>query len=700
MATGVKPKVDISKLRNIGIIAHIDAGKTTTTERILYYTGVIHDPGDVHEGDTEMDWMDQEKERGITITSAATLCSWRKHTINIIDTPGHVDFTVEVERSLRVLDGVVAVFSGVDMVESQTEKVWRQADKYDIPRIAFVNKMDRPGAQFEECVNEMVERLGAMPLPLQVPAGEGDELIGIIDILEMKLMKWDFETKGSTFDVGDVPDEYRASAEAMKARLLETLAEVDEYVMEKYLADEEVSTPEIRKAIRRATIEHNCVPVVCGTALKHIGVQPLLDAVVEYLPSPLDRGAVKGESLKSTEENPDLQERLPDADQPLAAMAFKLATDEYTGKLIFTRVYSGVLEKGSYVLNASTGKKERVGRIFQMHANKREEVETLTAGGIGAIVGPKDVTTGDTLCDVDKPILLEKMEFPEPVIFAAIEPKSEADDERLSIALQKLAEEDPSFKVRVDSETNQTVIGGMGELHIEILFDRIKREFKTEATMGRPQVAYKETLAAMADIEEKFAKQSGGRGQFGHVLIKFEPLDRGGGFEFVDEIKGGVIPREYIPAVKKGIEESMSNGPLAGFPVVDLRATLHYGSYHEVDSSEIAFKTAASMALRKAFQEGKADLLEPIMEGEVVTPTEFIGDIVGDLNTRRGQIKEFEIHGNTQIIHVVIPLAETFGYATVVRSLSQGRATYQFKFSHYDVVPARIKEEVLEGKNA
>ena len=700
MATGVKQKVDISKLRNIGIIAHIDAGKTTTTERILYYTGVIHDPGDVHEGDTEMDWMVQEKERGITITSAATLCSWRKHNINIIDTPGHVDFTVEVERSLRVLDGVVAIFSGVDMVESQTEKVWRQADKYDIPRLAFINKLDRAGSQFLECIEQMKDRLGAVPLPVQVPAGEGDELIGIIDVLEMKLMKWDYETKGSEFEVVDVPDEFKEVAEEVKGKLLETLAEVDDRIMEKYIAEEPISIEEIKKAIRQATVTQGCVPVLGGTALKHVGVQPLLDAIIDYLPSPSDRGGIEGDSLKSTEEKPEKIQRRPSVEDPLAAVAFKLATDEYTGKLIFVRVYSGVLEKGSYVLNASTGKKERVGRIFQMHANKREEVEALTAGNIGAIVGPKVVMTGDTLCDVDKPILLEKIDFPEPVIFAAIEPKSEADDERLGVALQKLAEEDPSFKVRVDKETNQTVIGGMGELHIEILFDRIQREFKTEASLGRPQVAYKETLGSLVDIDEKFAKQSGGRGQFGHVCIIFEPLDRGGGFEFVDKIKGGAIPREYIPAVQKGVVEAMGSGPLAGFPVVDIKATLHYGSYHDVDSSEMSFKTVASMALRTAFKSTSADLLEPIMEGEVVTPTEFIGDIVGDLNTRRGQIKEFEIHGNTQIIHVVIPLAETFGYATVVRSLTQGRATYQFKFSHYDVVPAHIKEEVMEGKNS
>lgn len=686
---------DIRKLRNIGIVAHIDAGKTTTTERILFYTGVTHSIGEVHEGDAEMDWMIQEKERGITITSAATLCEWRKFKINIIDTPGHVDFTAEVERSLRVLDGVITIFSGVDMVESQTEKVWRQADKYGIPRIAFINKLDRPGSQYIKCMEQMEERLGTIPVPLQIPAGEGDELQGMIDLIDMKMLTWDAESKGIDFQTVDIPAEFQELAETMRGRMLETLAEVDDNLMEKYLAEEDISAEELKAAIRTATIDKGCTPVLGGTALKNVGVQPLLDAIVDYLPSPLERGSVKGESLSGGEE---LLQREPSPDEPLTSMAFKLATDEYTGKLIFVRVYSGVLEKGTQVLNASTGKKERVGRIFHMHANKRQEVDSIAAGNIGAIVGPKDVTTGDTLCDINNPILLEKIDFPEPVMFAAIEAKTEKDDERLSESLTKLVQEDPTFHVRVDSETNQTVIGGMGELHLEILHDRLIREFKANATMGRPQVAYKEALMSEVDVEEKFAKQSGGRGQYGHVCILFEPLDRGGGYEFVDQIKGGAIPREYIPAVKSGIQEAMGSGPLAGFPVVDLKATLHYGSYHEVDSSEIAFKTAASMALKTAFRQAKAELLEPIMEGEVVTPTEYIGDIVGDLHTRRGEIKGFDVHGNTQIIRVVIPLAETFGYATVVRSLTQGRATYQFKFSHYDVVPAHIKEEVLEGK--
>jgi elongation factor G len=695
MTTDTKQLSDIKKLRNIGIIAHIDAGKTTTTERILFYTGVTHSIGEVHEGDTEMDWMVQEKERGITITSAATLCEWRKFKINIIDTPGHVDFTAEVERSLRVLDGVVTIFSGVDMVESQTEKVWRQADKYDIPRMAFINKLDRPGSQYVKCMEQMEERLGTVTLPLQVPAGEGDELEGMIDLISMKLLVWDSESKGLEYTETDIPEKYQELAVSMRGRMLETVAEVDDKLMEKYLAEEEISAEELKAAIRVATVEKGLTPVLGGTALKNVGVQPLLDAIVDYLPSPLDRGSVEGESVSVAGE---VIKRSPTPDEPLTSMAFKLATDEYTGKLIFVRVYSGVLEKGSHVLNSSTGKKERIGRIFQMHANKRQEVDSITAGNIGAIVGPKDVTTGDTLCDLKSPILLEKIEFPEPVMFAAIEPKSDKDDERLSESLGKLVQEDPTFHVRVDPETNQTVIGGMGELHLEILHDRLTREFNANATMGRPQVAYKETLMVAADIDEKFIKQSGGRGQYGHVCVLFEPLDRGGGFEFVDKVKGGSVPREYIPAVKSGIAESMGSGPLAGFPVVDIRATLHYGSSHDVDSSEIAFKIVASMALKSAFQEAKAELLEPIMEGEVVTPTEYIGDIVGDLHTRRGEIKGFDVHGNTQIIHVVIPLAETFGYATVVRSLTQGRATYQFKFSHYDVVPAHIKEEVLEGK--
>ncbi len=698
MTTGTKQKQDIGRFRNIGIVAHIDAGKTTTTERILYYTGVIHEPGDVHEGDTEMDWMPQERERGITITSAATICEWRKYKVNIIDTPGHVDFTAEVERSLRVLDGVITIFSGVDMVESQTEKVWRQADKYDIPRIAFINKLDRPGSQFEKTIEQMEERLGTTPLPLQAPAGEGDELKGMIDLLEMKLITWDEASKGLEFKILEVPAECKEMALRLRARLLETLAEVDDQVMEKYLNEQELSLEELKAAVRRATLTKGCVPVLGGTALKYIGIQPLLDAVVDYLPSPLDRGEVVGEPLDAEPENTVKIVRQPSEDQPLSGVAFKIATDEYTGKLIFVRVYSGRLEKGSYIFNSSSGKRERVARIYQMHANKRSEVEALGAGNIGALIGPKDLTTGDTICDPDHPIVLEKIDFPEPVIFASIEPKTEADEDKLSDSLHKLAQEDPTFKVKVDEETNQTIIGGMGELHLEIIFDRLQREFKAQATLGRPQVAYKETIAQLADVEEKFVKQSGGRGQYGHVCIKFEPMERGQGFEFINDIKGGVIPKEYVPAVQKGIIESMGSGPLAGFPVTDIKATLHYGSYHEVDSSEIAFKLAASLALRKAFQQAKADLLEPIMEGEVVTPTEYIGDIVGDLHTRRGEIKGFDVHGNTQIIRVVIPLAETFGYATVIRSLTQGRATYQFKFSHYDVVPAHIKEEVLEGK--
>ena len=699
VATSVKKTTEIEKLRNIGIIAHIDAGKTTTTERILYYTGIIHEPGDIDEGDTEMDWMPQERERGITITAAATLCRWRGYTINIIDTPGHVDFTAEVERSLRVLDGVVVIFSGVDMVESQTEKVWRQADKYGVPRVAFINKLDRPGAQYERTIEMMAERLGTTPLPLQIPAGSGYELLGMIDLLKRKLIVWDQTTKGAKYEYREIPEELREATEQARTQLIETLAEFDDVVMDKYLNDEELSEEELRAAIRRATLQRGCVPVVGGSALKNIGVQPLLDAVVDYLPSPLDRGEIEGLSLNGT--GPEAGKKLrrrPTPDEPFTALAFKIMVDEYTGKLTYVRVYSGRLEPGSYVLNASTGKKERVARIFQMHANKRQEIDALEAGMIGALVGPKEVSTGDTLCDPNHPILLEKIEFPEPVIFAAVEPKSEAEEERLTEALLKLAQEDPTFTVRVDPETNQTIIGGMGELHIEILFDRLRREFKVEANLGRPQVAYKETLVEPVDVEEKFVKQTGGRGQYGHVCIKFEPLPRGGGFEFVDATKGGVIPKEFIPAIKAGIEEAMGSGPLAGFPVTDIKATLYFGSYHPVDSSEIAFKTAAARALRQAFHKARAELLEPIMEGEIITPTEYVGEIVSDLHRRRAEVKGFDVVGNTQVIRVQIPLAETFGYATVLRSLSQGRATYQFKFSHYEIVPEHIKQAVLEGK--
>jgi elongation factor G len=694
--TDAKQRHKIERLRNIGIVAHIDAGKTTTTERILFYTGRIHEPGDIDEGDTEMDWMPQERERGITITSAATLCEWRGHTINIIDTPGHVDFTAEVERSLRVLDGVVTIFSGVDMVESQTEKVWRQADKYEIPRIAYINKLDRPGAQYERTIEMMAERLGTIPLPLQIPVNENGELKGMIDLLKMELIVWDHAARGANYQYLDLPEDLAESAQKMRTRLFETLAEVDDQVMERYLNDEELSEAEFKEAIRRASLNKGCVPVLGGSSLKNIGVQPLLDAIVDYLPSPLDRGHITGVALNGA--SPQRLVREPTPDEPLAALAFKVAVDEYTGRLIYVRVYSGRLKQGSYVLNASTGKKERVARIFQMHANKRQEIEALEAGAIGAIVGPKGVSTGDTICDPDHPILLEKIEFPEPVIFAAVEPKSDAEEERLAESLQKLAQEDPTFRVKVDPETNQTIIAGMGELHLEILFDRLQREFKTQAVLGRPQVAYKETLVEAVDVDEKFVKQTGGRGQYGHVCIKFEPLPRGGGFEFVDATKGGVIPKEYIPAVRQGIEEALGSGPLAGFPVTDLKATLYYGSFHPVDSSEIAFKTAAARALRTAFQRAQAELLEPIMEGEIITPTEYIGDIVSDLHTRRAEIKGFDVHGNTQIIRVTIPLAETFGYATVLRSLTQGRATYQFKFSHYEIVPASIKEAVLEGK--
>ena len=697
-ATSVRPKINarIDKIRNIGIIAHIDAGKTTTTERILFYSGRIHGIGDVDEGDTEMDWMPQERERGITITSAATNVEWQGYQINIIDTPGHVDFTAEVERSLRVLDGAITIFSGVEMVESQTEKVWRQADRYGIPRIAYVNKLDRLGSRFGPTLDMMKERLGTLPLPLQAAVGSGDEFQGMIDLLQMKFIHWDQASQGAKYELLEIPPDYREKAQQYRTQLLETLAELDDEIMESYLHDEPISIPQLKSAIRRACLTKGAIPVLGGSSLKNIGVQPLLDAVVDYLPSPEDRGQIFG--LSPDGEAGERLTRSPERSEPLVGLVFKVMTDEYTGRLVYLRIYSGHLDKGSAVLNPARGKKERVSRIFLMHANRRTELETIGAGSIAAVVGPKQLSTGDTICDPAHPILLDKIEFPEPVVSAAIEPVSEAEADRLSDSLYKLGQEDPTLKVSVDPDTNQTIISGMGELHLEILFDRLKREFKVQANMGRPQVAYRETLSEPADIVEKFVKQTGGHGQYAHVCIKFEPLERGGGFEFVDEIKGGVIPKEYIPAVRKGLAEALSSGPLGGYPIVDLRARLYYGSYHPVDSSEIAFKTAAAHALRRAFQQVKAKLLEPIMEGEIVTPTDYVGEIVGDINGRRGEVKGFDVRGNTQIIQITIPLAETFGYTTVLRSITQGRATYSLRFAHYAPVPASIREAILKGR--
>lgn len=690
---------DIEKIRNIGVIAHIDAGKTTTTERLLFYTGRIHDIGDVDEGDTEMDWMPQERERGITITSAATTCFWRDHQINIIDTPGHVDFTAEVERSLRVLDGAITIFSAVDGVEPQSEQVWRQADKYAIPRIAYINKMDRIGANFHAAVESMIHKLAVMPLPLQIPYGEGDQFSGVIDLIKQKLIVWDPASKGARYEYQEIPSEYQEQAQHARDHLLEALAEVDEEILTKFLEGQPLTEEEIKRAVRKACISRDdFVPVLLGSSLNNIGIQPLLDAIVDYLPSPLDRGVIEGLSVNGTSADGAKIQRRPTPDDPLAALAFKVQTDEYTGRLVYVRVYSGKLTKGSYVFNSTTGKTERISRIFHMHANKRTEVDEVLAGNIAAVVGPKELITGDTICDPNAPILLEKIEFPEPVVMAAVEPKTDAEENKLSEALYKLAQEDPTFRYKVDPETNQMIIAGMGELHLEILFDRLKREFRVEANMGRPQVAYRETLAEPIEIEEKFVKQTGGRGQYAHVCIRFEPLPRGSGFEFVDEVKGGVIPREFIPAVQKGLEESLASGPLGGFPIVDIRAVLFYGSSHPVDSSEIAFKTAAARALTQAFERAKTLLLEPIMMCEIVTPEEYVGEIITDVQSRRAQITAMEVRHNTQIIHALIPLAETFGYATQLRSISQGRATYNLRFSHYDVVPNTLKEEILKGR--
>ncbi len=690
---------DIEKIRNIGVIAHIDAGKTTTTERLLFYTGRIHDIGDVDEGDTEMDWMPQERERGITITSAATTCFWRDHQINIIDTPGHVDFTAEVERSLRVLDGAITIFSAVDGVEPQSEQVWRQADKYATPRIAYINKMDRIGANFHAAVESMIHKLAVTPLPLQIPYGEGDQFSGVIDLIKQKLIVWDPASKGARYEYQEIPSEYQEQAQHARDHLLEALAEVDEEILTKFLEGQPLTEEEIKRAVRKACISRDdFVPVLLGSSLNNIGIQPLLDAIVDYLPSPLDRGVIEGLSVNGTSADGAKIQRRPTPDDPLAALAFKVQTDEYTGRLVYVRVYSGKLTKGSYVLNSTTGKTERISRIFHMHANKRTEVDEVLAGNIAAVVGPKELITGDTICDPNAPILLEKIEFPEPVVMAAVEPKTDAEENKLSEALYKLAQEDPTFRYKVDPETNQMIIAGMGELHLEILFDRLKREFRVEANMGRPQVAYRETLAEPIEIEEKFVKQTGGRGQYAHVCIRFEPLPRGSGFEFVDEVKGGVIPREFIPAVQKGLEESLASGPLGGFPIVDIRAVLFYGSSHPVDSSEIAFKTAAARALTQAFERAKTLLLEPIMMCEIVTPEEYVGEIITDVQSRRAQITAMEVRHNTQIIHALIPLAETFGYATQLRSISQGRATYNLRFSHYDVVPNTLKEEILKGR--
>ena len=681
--------------RNVGIMAHIDAGKTTTTERILFYTGVEHKIGEVHDGGATMDWMEQEQERGITITSAATTCFWKEHRVNIIDTPGHVDFTVEVERSLRVLDGAVAVFSAVDGVQPQSETVWRQADKYGVPRIAFFNKMDRTGADFEMCVGDIRTKLGANPVPIQLPIGAEENFEGIVDLVEMREIVWPIDSdNGQKFDINEIRPELKEKAAEMRAFMLESIVETDDALMEKFFAGEEISLVEIKKALRIATISGMVVPVACGTAFKNKGIQSLLDAIIDFMPSPVDIGAVNGTDVKDS--TIEMTREVSD-DAPFAALAFKIMTDPFVGRLSFFRVYSGMLEKGSYVLNSTKGKKERMGRILQMHANKREEIEQVYCGDIAAAVGLKDTTTGDTLCDMDKPIVLERMEFPEPVISVAVEPKTKVDQEKMGIALSKLAEEDPTFRVKSDKETGQTIISGMGELHLEIIVDRMRREFKVESTVGKPQVAYRETITIQADQDVKYAKQSGGKGQYGHVKITLEP-NPGKDFEFINKVTGGAIPREYIPAVEKGCREALEGGIIAGYPLVDVKVTLYDGSYHDVDSSEMAFKIAGSMALKQGAVKCKPVILEPVFKVEVTTPEEYMGDIIGDINSRRGMIGGMTDRNGAKIIDAKVPLSEMFGYATDLRSKSQGRATYSMEFEEYIPVPASIQKAISEER--
>ena len=680
----------LEKTRNIGIMAHIDAGKTTTTERILYYTGKIHKLGETHEGASQMDWMEQEQERGITITSAATTAVWNNHRVNVIDTPGHVDFTVEVERSLRVLDGAVAVLDSQSGVEPQTETVWRQATTYGVPRIVFSNKMDKTGADFLYAVKTIHERLGANAHPIQLPIGAEDDFRGIIDLVEMKQYTYSNDL-GTDIEVGEIDAAYLENAELYREQLVEAVSNLDEELMMKYLEGEEITVEEIKAAIRRTTLNVEFFPVLCGSAFKNKGVQLVLDAVIDYLPAPTDIPAIKGE-LEDGEE----AERLATDEAPFSALAFKVMTDPFVGKLTFFRAYSGIVKSGTYVLNSTKGKRERVGRILQMHANSREEIAQCYAGDIAAAVGLKDTTTGDTLCDPDHPIILESMVFPEPVIRLSVEPKSKADQDKMGIALQKLAEEDPTFRTSTDEETGETIIAGMGELHLDILVDRMKREFKVEANIGAPQVAYRETFTASAEVEGKFVRQSGGRGQYGHVWIKFEPQEPGAGYEFVDAVVGGVVPREYISSVDAGLKDAMVNGQLSGFPVVDLKATLYDGSYHDVDSSEMAYKIAASMALKNAYEKCQPVLLEPIMKVEVIIPDEYLGNVMGDITSRRGRLDGTEARGNAQAIRAYVPLSEMFGYATALRSNTQGRGNYSMEMDRYEQVPKSIADEVIK----
>lgn len=685
-------KVPIDRVRNIGIVAHIDAGKTTTTERILFYTGLTYKIGEVHEGTATMDWMEQERERGITITSATTTCFWNDHRINIVDTPGHVDFTIEVERSLKVLDGAVVVFDCVGGVEPQTETVWRQADRYEVPRICFVNKMDRVGADFFRVVRQVEKRLGARPVYMHIPWFEKEEFKGIIDLVSCKLAVWDSESLGAKFELKDIPDDSKEQFETGRRQLLEGLADFDDSIMESYLNDEEVDTDLIKKIIRKQTTELNIIPVFCGSAFKNKGVQLLLDAVVDYLPSPVDLPPIAGKKEDGSDDA-----RPSDPEAPFSGLAFKIMNDPFVGQLTYVRVYSGKLISGSTVLNSTKGKKEKIGRLVRMHANKREEIKEIGAGGIVAAVGLKTSVTGDTLCDLSAPIVLESLNISDPVISIAIEPKSKPDQEKLGISLSRLALEDPSFRVKSDEETGQTVISGMGELHLEVIVDRLSREFNVDASVGKPQVAYRETIVGNSDVEAKFIRQTGGRGQYGHVKIKMEPLERGQGFEFVDQIKGGVIPKEYIPAVEKGMKSVMETGVVSGYPVVDVKVTLYDGSYHEVDSSEIAFKIAGSMAFKDGFIKASPSILEPVMSLEVVAPEDFTGNIIGDLNSRRGRILSTEIRGGMQAVKSDVPLGEVFGYATTLRSMTEGRGSFTMEFARYEILPPNIAEGLKQN---
>lgn len=685
-------KFAINKVRNIGIMAHIDAGKTTTTERILFYTGKLHRLGEVHDGAATMDWMEQEKERGITITSAATTCFWKDHQINIIDTPGHVDFTVEVERSLRILDGAVALFCAVGGVEPQSETVWRQADKYRVPRLAFINKMDRIGADFYNAVSMIRERLGANAIPVTLPVGEGDMFAGIVDLISFKARMYHEDTMGSTYDEIPIPKDLTEIANKYRTEMLEAVSDVDDTLLEKYLDGQDITPEEIIKVLRQATIESKIIPVLCGSSFKNKGVQRLLDAVIDFLPSPVDTGDVEAHHIGIN----DSVLRKVDEKEKFTALAFKIMNDPYVGKLTFFRVYTGNLESGSYIFNSVSGKKERISRLLQMHANHREEIGSVRAGDIAAAVGLKNTRTGDTLCSDDDPVVMEKIVFPEPVIQIAIEPKTKADQDKLSEALSKLSDEDPTFRVKTDEETGQTLISGMGELHLEIIVDRMKREFKVEANIGKPQVAYRETISQSVNSEGKFVKQSGGRGKFGHVWLELIPNEPGKGFEFINDIVGGVVPKEYIPAVSAGVQEAMKNGVIAGFPVVDVKVRIYDGSYHDVDSDELSFKVAGSIGFKEGARKAKPILLEPIMSVEVVTPEDYLGDVMGDLNSRRGRIEGFSARKDAQVIQSKVPLSEMFGYATILRSMTQGRAIYSMQFDHYSEVPKSIADEISE----